>query len=318
MTKREPGLIIFGAGLAGLIAARMLADRHPTVMERQESLPNNHQALLRFRSSVVGEVTNIPFSKVQVEKHIISENSGNRIKDSAVYSRKVSGKLHSRSILDTTPVERYIAPPDFIQRLASTAKIEYGVDFLSWSCNLYRGRPPVISTIPIPMMMDLFKWPEKPNFVSESGWTIKAKINPELDCRMNSTIYSAVSHDPWYRASVTNDTFMVEGAAGGGITEHNARGILTEAASHFALALDDFTEWKSHQAKYQKIADLDTAGRESAKRFIMHLSSELGIYSLGRFATWRPKLLLDDLVKDVRVIAGLIDGKSHYEETLNR
>ena len=47
---------IIGAGMAGLLAANMLRHRDPVILEAQKSLPNNHHALLRFRSSVVGDV----------------------------------------------------------------------------------------------------------------------------------------------------------------------------------------------------------------------------------------------------------------------
>lgn len=56
--------------MAGLLAAHMLRRYSPTVVERQSRLPNNHTALLRFRSPAVSDATSIPFSRVLVRKGI--------------------------------------------------------------------------------------------------------------------------------------------------------------------------------------------------------------------------------------------------------
>jgi hypothetical protein len=39
----------------------------------------------------------------------------------------------------------------------------------------------------------------------------------------------------------------------------------------------------------------------------MWATEKFNIYSLGRFATWKPGLLLDDIVGDVNVIRRLIE-----------
>ena len=310
-------LTIFGAGLSGLIAAKMLSERRPMICDSQASLPNNHHAVLRFRSSIVGDVTNIPFKKVSVSKWVRSSTGNlNPIRDAALYSIKATGKLQSRSIMDLKPVDRYIAPPDLVGRLASTAHIDYGIGLQEWSNNLIRDHGPVISTIPMPAMMEMFGWPDKPEFNRRSGWTLKAKVLPEYECEMYSTVYSAVENDIWYRASITGDELMIEGAGEPPKIERST--IFAQVAEQFGLKPEFLSSSSMHPSKYQKISELDGAGKESAKRFIMHLSSEYQIYSLGRFATWRPKLLLDDLVNDVRVIARLIDGESNYNQLLSK
>jgi hypothetical protein len=309
-------LTIFGAGLAGLIAARMLIERKPVILEQKDKLPNNHHALLRFRSDAVGEATNIPFRKVSVSKNVIQDAGSNQIRNAVIYSRKVSGMIHSRSVMDLSTVDRYIAPKDLVARLASTADIQYGKDFLGWSSNLIKPHGPVISTIPVPVMMEMFKWKDAVKFSNRAGWTIKASINPDLDCKLNATIYSARSSDIWYRASVTDDHLMIEGAGSESIDADQCLDILNSVVGHFGLMYGDLTTFACHGNAYQKISDLSVSDRESVKRFVMWLSNRHQIYSLGRFATWRPKLLLDDLVNDVRVIARLIDGESSYQETI--
>lgn len=304
-------MIIFGAGLAGLIAAKMLSDRKPLIMERQEKLPNNHAALLRFRSDEVSLATNIPFQRVKVIKGV--SGSMNPVSDAVRYSRKVTGGYSNRSISDLAPVERYIAPQDFIQRLSKTAEFKLGQDFEEWTPNLIKEHPPVISTMPLPYMMDLFKWKDKPEFNVLEGWTLKAEVVPHLQCNLNATVYFP-GDEPFYRASVTARSLMVEGL--GEHEDFNEYEVLQQAVSAIGMHHHDFCSARYKQSKYQKISELTSAERESAKRFIMWLSDKHNIHSLGRFATWRPKLLLDDIPNDVQVIARLIDGHVDYNQRI--
>lgn len=305
--------IIFGAGLAGLMAARMLADRMPQVYERQASLPNNHAALLRFRDDEVSQVTNIPFLKVKVLKGI--HGSEGPISDAVRYSYKVTGGYFNRSITDTTPVDRFVAPDDFISRLAQTADITFGLDFEEWTNNLLANKRPIISTMPVPYMMDLFKWEDKPDFQYGSGWTLTAEICDTVDVNLNITMYFP-GDEAFYRASVTGRRIMIEGTyAQEGIDPANLSGTyVLRACEAMGINPKHVHKIKHREAKYQKISDLNDAGKESVKRFIMHLTDKHKIHSLGRFATWRPKLLLDDIPQDVRVIARLFDGKLNYNQ----
>ena len=311
--------IIFGAGLAGLIAARMLADQHPVVMERQASLPNNHHALLRFRSQEVALATNTVFQKVGVIKTV--HGLGDPVRDAIAYSIKVTGKLKARSILDCDPVERYIAPPDLISRLAATADIHYGIDFQQWSSALVRPHGPLISTLPMPYMMAQFNWPDRPSFSKQRGWTLKAEIDPALEPSLSCTVYDATASQPYYRASITNGTIMFEGTGEApymreGGDEETLELARKWAQVSFGLSPCCIVSASQHVSDYQKIVELNGRDLESAKRFMMWLTSEHNIYSLGRFATWRPKLLLDDIPNDVRVINRLINGESLYKEQL--
>ena len=54
--------------------------------------------------------------------------------------------------------------------------------------------------------------------------------------------------------------------------------------------------------RFGKFVPMDTIKR---KRMMLELTTNHGIYSLGRHATWR-KLMLDDLPKDLEVIERLI------------
>ncbi len=52
------------------------------------------------------------------------------------------------------------------------------------------------------------------------------------------------------------------------------------------------------------------------KALLHHLTITHGIYSLGRFATWR-NILLDDVYEDVFAIRKMIH-QSHYDVNLER
>ncbi len=62
---------------------------------------------------------------------------------------------------------------------------------------------------------------------------------------------------------------------------------------------------KRKTQKFGKIVQVDEDYRRS---IVVRLTEEFGIYSLGRYATWRP-LLLDDVVKDIEVIERLMGSK---------
>ena len=141
-------LNIVGCGLAGLLAGNMLRHRDPVIYEVQPSLPNNHSAVLRFRTSAVGDVLNIPFQKVKmIKSHVPWKNE---VADALAYSFKNSGKYRSdRSITaGLTVTDRWIAPPDLIARMAERLDIRYGkaYDFQ------FPSTVPVISTLPMPVL----------------------------------------------------------------------------------------------------------------------------------------------------------------------
>jgi cation diffusion facilitator CzcD-associated flavoprotein CzcO len=54
------GIVVVGAGMAGLLAGSMLRKDCPLILEARERLPHNHSAVLRFRSSIVGDTVGIP------------------------------------------------------------------------------------------------------------------------------------------------------------------------------------------------------------------------------------------------------------------
>jgi hypothetical protein len=83
---------------------------------------------------------------------------------------------------------------------------------------------------------------------------------------------------------------------------------LTIATDILGISIDRLSNITKVEQKYFKILPIDNDER---KRFIAWATDNFNIYSLGRYATWRPSLLLDDLVQDIRLIEkwGLLSDK---------
>lgn len=304
---------IFGAGMAGLLAASVLRRFDPVVFEYQKELPNNHAALLRFRTDAASVVTNIPFKKVQVQKaiHLNGNHYNSNLYFSNLYSQKVTGKVMGRSIKSLEPVERYIAPPNFISQMATGCKIHYNepltADFLEYNKN---KKDPVISTIPMPMLMDMVGWKDKPEFQWSKIWSVWGKIKtPATD--VYQTVYYPEPHEKAYRVSITGDTYIAEY-----IKPPESRGIEADARRFLWSAFGiDNVEFENLQIKEQEYGKLLPVDDRARKEFIMYMTDVYGVYSLGRFATWR-QLLLDDIVSDVKQIEQLITFRDEYNRKL--
>lgn len=289
---------IIGAGMAGLLAANIIKRYEPVIFERQPEIPNNHSAVLRFRSSIVSDVTGIPFHAVNMIKASLPWR--NAIADALAYSYKNGGVMRSdRSIIaGYESVTRYIAPDDFIAQLANRVDqchFNFSVDAPSLD-------KPIISTIPMPNLMDMLQYPlrDKFNFRHTQGSNITAKVQ---DC---NAYVSLLVPDPGYafsRISLTGNHLIVEGKDLIVDDLHLAAQLLGISASK----ISDVDLHDQHYAKIEPIED-DDARRE----FIFWASSEHNIFSLGRYACWKPKLLLDDLVQDIRLIEKWMMKRDRY------
>lgn len=319
-----PKIEIIGAGMAGMLAGRMMqnAGHDVVISEAAKELPNNHSAVLRFRTSQVGDVLSVPFKKVRVAKGYAPWM--NSVADSMAYSRKTNGVYRSdRSIISTGHElnDRFIAPPDLIQRMASKLTILFGKKFEVSSDH----KGPIISTMPMPALMEALDWKDKPDFGFVHGYNLRTKIrNTEAYC----SLYVPNPAHLFNRISVTGDEVIVEYsfpnssrdevlASYGTWDKERVSNELNKAfgllgiREYYINPEDRFIvgEPELKLQQYSKILPIDENVR---KEFLHWATDEFGIYSLGRFATWRPGLLLDDLVKDIRLIEGWINGPNKY------
>ena len=291
---------IIGAGMAGLLAGNLLLRRKPTILESQSELPNNHSATLGFRTGAVGDATGIPFKQVLMIKGTLPWR--NPIADCLSYSFKNTGIRRSdRSITEGLVTEtRYIAPPDFIARLAEplSGALEFGhtADF--------SGEGPYISTIPMPSLAAALNYPyqEDIKFRNIPGVNIRGRIK---DCE---AYVSLLVPDPSFRftrITVTGNELIVEVPDVQLIENFVAVQLATEAMELLGMQYEDLSEVVVVYSAYQKILPV----RETARRFFIHWATDKhNVFSLGRYATARPGLLLDSLIQDVRLIAGWMDA----------
>ena len=301
--------------MAGLLAGGMIRNQKVTVYEAAKNLPNNHSAVLRFRSSIVGDVLGIEFKSVQMMKTVHPWK--NPVADNLAYSLKCNGKATLRSIItaDSALSVRYIAPMNLIKLMSDriNGTIEFGRNVTA--AMIKSAGTSVISTIPMPTMMELLSYHDRPNFNYVNGFNVTAIVK-------NMDAYASVYvPDPavgFNRVSATGDRLTVEYSlpdkSNTDISEiaenlnanpSNIENIANKAASYIGISTPDFEKITVSVQKYSKILPIDEGVR---RRFIMWASEQHNVYSLGRFATWRPGLLLDDLVNDVRTIQRINAG----------
>lgn len=312
-------ITIVGAGMAGLLAANMLTKRgyKVRVFETQKDLPNNHSAVLRFRSNVVGKALGIPFRQVMMTKRVLPWR--NEVADTLAYSRKCFGFARSdRSITNgNATAERFIAPPDMIAIMFgalphNTVKLGH-----YWQPDAMLAEP-VISTLPMPVLMKLLGWKgERIGFHHVEGINVKAKL---LNCDAYVTLTVPDPDLPFSRVSITGNELIVEcpnfalrgfdmSRTGELFLQDLGVSIARQAAPLLGFEFGELMEVQTFKQPYAKIVEADKTVRED---FMYWATDAHNIFSLGRFATWRPKLMLDDLVNDVERIEHWINNRSRY------
>ncbi len=308
-------MIILGAGMAGLMAAAMLRNNASKIIEAQSSIPKNHSAVLRFKSSIVGDALNIPFKKVKALKTILPWK--NPMADVMAYSLKTNGDYTIRSITSANNemVERWIAPSDFIEQMIEgmQCSTEFGRKVGTTFFLDHKGKEgePIISTLPMPVLMDLLGWENVPEFKSQEGITINIKLS-QPSCSIYGSMYIPDPKIGPYRISLNGDEILAEVVIFPGmVPEENHK--FWAAQTIAALGIPEGTLYSVNfrQQKFMKILPID---EDIRKKFILWATDKFNIYSLGRFATWRPGLLLDDLINDIRVIQKISQpNSSNYE-----
>jgi len=302
-------MIIIGAGMAGLLAGQYFRSMDPTIIEKADGLPNNHHALLRFRSNAVSDLTGIRFKKVKVHKMINYKGdhyTQSNLMLNNLYSEKVTGGYYPRSALNLDPAERFIAPPNFIEMASIGLDIEYESDANGLMVNTFY---PIISTMPIAALAEMLNYNLDEELETRPIWTVKFNIDTEME--LYQTVYYPNPEMPLYRMSITDDRVIAEFISD---PRDHWGDKLYDNLAHF-LEIDfgiiqTKNQLHSRDEHMQKHGKLVPADREPLQEFFRWATVEHNIYSLGRWGTHR-QLLMDDVVNDLRVIGNMIDSNNY-------
>jgi len=300
---------IFGAGLAGLIAGCVFPKAE--IYEKNDKDFVSHQALLRFRTNKVSEITGVKFKKVCVLKSIWSE--GKEAKPTprivAMYSKKVTGKYENRSIMDISTKERYIAPDNFHKILVDEMedRIHFGWEVDKTQCEL---NTPIISTLPLSLNAKMLGYDFKTINNTSSIFVNKFKID---NCDLYATVYYPDFDTSIYRASITGNTLIIESKEKLNLKPNSEWDIdIIESFGLFNAKLN--TLIANHEQKMGKLTEVNDSER---RVMIYNMSHDHDLFSLGRFALHK-NILLDDVAKDIFVIKSMINDDSYGISTRNR
>ena len=292
---------ILGAGITGCLAGMMLPEA--IILEASPEFHQNHHALLRFRSDELSRVTAIPFKRVKVYKSIWYQGHHLLQADPQLanwYSRKCTGEYLSRSIWDTEPSVRWIAPSDFHEQLATRCghRIKYGV-----FVDCLPPQSTIISTLPMPVLAGILG-DDLETAVQFKHTPIQVERCLIRGADIHQTIYYPDPSMSVYRASIVGDRMIIEAAGTMSINESD----IIEVAASFGASMGDFYDRKAERQEYGKIVPIDNAIR---KQFIFRASLDHRVFSLGRYATWKD-VLLDEVYGDLSKVREMMD-QSDYD-----
>ena len=303
---------IIGAGLAGLLSGNVLRRFQPEILEAQSSLPNNHSALLRFRTEICSKATGVPFRKVEVHKAIMHNGdlrNSSTIALNNAYSLKVTGQVSARSIINVETSERFVAPDNFISQMAASVSIRYGQPLSSEEILKRDGSSdPIVSTIPMPAMMKMVGWENPPPFDFRTIWSVRCRLKA---CEVYQTIYYPDRETNQYRASITGDLLIIE------CLKEPSQAEASQLAYNVLADFGIDGENGEIEIVAQKYGKLTTTNPHTCRQFILFLTDRYRIYSLGRFAVWK-QILLDDVCKDISIIERLIEYRGCYQAALEQ
>lgn len=318
-------MIIFGAGMSGCIAGIVNRSQgYPIrIFEAGASPQRNHKAVLRFRDDSVGRAVGIPFRKVHVTKSIWADDR--EVTPSPrwdhLYAAKVTGRITQRSIGNIDAVTRWIAPADFHDQMLNklNSEIVYNhqitgirqdgvIDMIGngfEDCAVRDPKDePIISTLPIDTIAKLVGMEDLQPQWDYTGTSILVSHYKIHNCDTFTTVYFPMETQV-YRASINGNILIVES-----IDEMTdwARQTVCKALgirpSNIQPIFEDVIQQRG------KITPLEETAR---RRFLFQMTAEYGVYSLGRFATWR-NVLLGDVLKDVYAINDMIDRDDYSRQ----
>lgn len=312
-------IIIVGAGISGIIAAKYFSSYAPEIYEASPSQAgvDGHNAVLRIKDPKVGIILGCQLQKIKISKEIYFKGSltkESNISINNLYSLKTTGGIYDRSIsgVNAADKERYIF--DYGIHNSFGVHIKYGhrlisIDEKNKICTFVNPEGKqvkvefdiCISTVAMPIMMKILKMESDLAFESLSITVASASVT--IPSEVHQTIYIPEIKFSTYRATLTGQTLIVE--LMGDHTHFND--LLTDEIKSviklFGLCEHHTGQWELKKNKNNKIMSIDDDTRKS---IILEMTKRFSIYQLGRFAIWKPALKIDELIGDLDKINHMI------------
>jgi len=290
-------MIIIGAGYSGLLAGCIFKSALIYEPNSEQYCRDKHKAVLRMKSDKIAEYLGIRFKKVKVHKSIWYDDWSVRPTPDMIhmYSKKVSGTISNRSISDIDTCTRFIPPSDFFDIL-----LDQSCQVAFQKSNIYNNTfdEPVINT---KSLADMLKAKAIPNDLDLEAKPIYVNQFRIKNCDSYSTVY--YPHPDWaaYRATLNGDMLIVESVS------QPTKVDFADVYRSFSINQDDIAGHvvKDHKQVQGKVNSIPNDIRSG---LLLDLTMKHKVYSLGRVATWRPKVMLDDVFDDIFKIRRLMQN----------
>lgn len=295
---------IIGAGLTGLVAAKILEDRQPLIIERNAAIydPNRR---MRFRTPVLAQFARQPLESVLIEKGY--EKWLNPVADGMSYSRKCYGiSINTADLLVSTGMhQRYVSAPDLVTALATSAKIEFNTEY---DFKSKQKEELVISTLPMPVLMEKLDYESSLDFRTYRTVRVRAKVK-NFDAYLSLLL-------PSPRTIASRVILM-----GNELEIEIPRPELDEAGVNAWFASWGDADWMNcarramesigdNQPEFIEppVAEIDShpkflaVSHDERMKFMTWARNEHNIASVGKFAQWWPAVTMEDVVIQLNTI----------------
>jgi hypothetical protein len=311
---------IFGAGLSGVFAANYFSSKGYSVelfdKKKESEFGEINAGVFRLKSRNTEHYLGWELKKISIKKAYIYNDKICNIPDlkmNNLYSIKLFGELQERSILAKESTWIRYLPTTKARINPSVKKVGYFNVSERWYAQGQKSCDYWISTIPMDYMVDyLYKGDIKDiKFTKES--THKYSFGINIKSEVNQTFYVITASNPIYRITIQFNQLIVESMRDVGIDDIKSLLCVIGLESEFV----DLEVPKVVMSPYGKISPID---EDIRRRIIMKLTNDYKIFSFGRYAVWKPKLMIDDLLEDAEKINRQIkigDTRRIYESFTN-
>lgn len=311
---------IIGAGLSGIFASEYLSRRgiECTVFEKTDG-SFHHQGVLRFKNKMVPQYLNADWEEIEIAKGFLYKGqvyNSATIAMNNLYSRKTTGEYHKRSVMsDSTDTKRYILTSE--PRLGENCRynckisgIEKGRLFLDSDMGKIPSSPFdfIVSTVPIYSAAELCGIPVFEEFKLK---TIHSAIaNLDVPSTIFQTLYVIDPEISIYRVTIHRRQIIVESVSPVDYDECD------KVLKHFGINMSlkfQFAAWTGGVGKIVPINDIER------RKLILKMTQKFNVFSFGRYAVWKPRLVLDNMLGDIERIhkmMRMMEGERQYESQL--